>query len=56
MAQGESFWHTGTTGSGSVTPEDVRDAGRWEVVVSGNPAEAVTTEDGTDWLFTWVED
>ena len=31
-------------------------AGRWEVVVTGNPAEAVTTEDGTDWLYTFVSD
>lgn len=32
----------------------VRDAGRWEVVVDGNPATAVTTEDGTDWVYGWV--
>lgn len=30
--------------------------GRWEVVVSGNPGGAVTTADGTDWLYTFVED
>lgn len=30
--------------------------GRWEVVVTGTPAEAVTTEDETDWLYTWVSD
>lgn len=34
--------------------DSVRDAGRWEVVVSGTPAEAVTTEDETDWLYTWT--
>lgn len=28
--------------------------GRWEVVVSGTPAEAVTTEDETDWLYAWT--
>lgn len=34
---------------------DVQTAGRWEVVVSGNPAEAVTNEAGDDWLYTWTE-
>jgi hypothetical protein len=28
--------------------------GYWEVVVAGVPAEAVTTEDETDWLYAWV--
>lgn len=43
-----------TEGTGTVTEEDVRDAGRWEVVVSGVPAEAVTNTAGDDWLYTWV--
>ena len=30
--------------------------GRWEVVVSGIPAEAVTNEAGDDWLYAWIED
>lgn len=38
----------------TVTEADVMDAGRWEVVVADVPAEAVTTEDETDWLYTWV--
>lgn len=33
---------------------DVRDAGRWEAVVSGTPATVVTTEDETDWLYAWT--
>ena len=46
-----------TTGEATpVTEADVRDAGRWEVVVAGVPAAAVTTEDETDWLYTWVND
>lgn len=53
MPGGDAFWHP-LPGGGAVTPDDVRDAGRWEVVVTGVPAEAVTTEDGTDWFYTWV--
>ncbi len=41
-------------GTVAVTEEAVRDAGRWEVVVSGVPAEAVTNEAGDDWLYYWV--
>jgi hypothetical protein len=33
---------------------DVMGAGRWEVVVSGVPAEEVTNESEDDWLYTWV--
>ena len=35
-------------------PDAVQTAGRWEVVVSGVPAEAVTNEAEDDWLYTWV--
>lgn len=53
MAGGKGGWlPTGEV----VASAAVRDAGRWEVVVAGTPAEAVTTEDGTDWLYAWVED
>ena len=43
-------------GTGTVDADDVRDAGRWEVLVTGTPAAAVTTEDETDWLYGWVTD
>jgi hypothetical protein len=39
---------------GGVTPEAVRDAGRWEVVVAGTPPEAVTDDDEIDWLYAWT--
>ena len=41
--------------SGGVTAAQVQSIGRWEVVVSGNPATAVTTEDGSDWVYGWVD-
>lgn len=42
-------------GSGVWRPGDATAAaGRWEVLVTGNPAEAITTADGTDWLYTWI--
>lgn len=44
--------HDGT--SGGVAPAQVRDAGRWEAVVSGNPAAAVTTPSGDDWIYGWI--
>lgn len=49
-------WIVGSGGgSGSVTEEDVRDAGRWEVVVSGTaPPVAVSTPDDDDWVYGWV--
>lgn len=56
---GQALVYDDTTGQwvpGDVaaTEVDIRDAGRWEVVVAGNPAEAVHTPDGTDWLYAWV--
>jgi hypothetical protein len=36
------------------TAADVKDLGRWEVVVSGVPAEATTNEAGDDWLYHWI--
>jgi hypothetical protein len=45
----------GGSGGGSVTEEDVRDAGRWEVVVSGTaPPVAVSTPADDDWVYAWV--
>jgi hypothetical protein len=42
-------------GGGEVTEEDVRDAGRWEVIVSGTaPPVAVSNPDDDDWLYGWV--
>lgn len=40
----------------SVTEDDIRDAGRWEVMmVDGvTPPEPMTTEDETDWLYAWI--
>lgn len=40
--------------SATVAEADVRDAGRWEVVVSGVPAQEVTNEAGDDWLVHWI--
>jgi hypothetical protein len=37
-----------------VSADEVRDAGRWEVVVHGVPAVAVMTADETDWVYAWV--
>jgi hypothetical protein len=43
------------SGGGIIDSDDVRDAGRWEVIVSGTaPPVAVTTEDETDWIYGWV--
>jgi hypothetical protein len=45
----------GGGGSGSVTEEEVRDAGRWEVIVAGTaPPVAVSNPDDDDWLYGWV--
>jgi hypothetical protein len=43
-------------GGGEVTPEDVMDAGRWEVLLTEDGTEPITTEDGLDWLYVWVTD
>lgn len=53
---GGTTWYGALAGAdgGIVDAGDVRDAGRWEVVVDGNPAAAVTTEDGSDWVYGWV--
>lgn len=40
-----------------VTEASVRDAGRWEVLMSDgitSPPEPVWSDDGTDWLYGWV--
>ena len=31
-------------------------SGHYEVVVTANPATAVTTPDGTDWVYGWISD
>lgn len=44
-------------GDASMTADDVRDAGRWELVmVPGitDPPEPVLTPDGSDWVYGWV--
>lgn len=52
--RGDGTWAT-PSGGGSVTPEDVRDAGRWEVVVSGTaPPVATTNEAEDDWVYGWI--
>jgi hypothetical protein len=39
----------------AVSEEDVRDAGRWEVLVSGSaPPVAVSTPSDDDWVYGWV--
>lgn len=53
MAGGDAFWFP-LGGGGPLDPDEVRDAGRWEVVVSGVPAEAVTNEAEDDWLYYWI--
>lgn len=53
MAGGEGFWQP-LNAEGATFAENVRDAGRWEVVVSGVPAEAVTNEAEDDWLYAWA--
>lgn len=41
--------------AGSVTSDEVRDAGRWEVVVSGTaPPVATTNEAEDDWVYGWI--
>jgi hypothetical protein len=43
------------SGGGIIDSDDVRDAGRWEVIVSGTaPPVAVTNEAEDDWLYGWV--
>jgi hypothetical protein len=32
------------------------DAGRWEVLLTEDGTEPITTEDGLDWLYVWVTD
>lgn len=57
---GGTVWYgflAGGSGSGSVTEEDVRDAGRWEVLMAdgvSSPPDPLTNEAGTDWLYGWV--
>jgi hypothetical protein len=53
---GQGGW-TVPPGSGGVTEEDVRDAGRWEVLMTPgitSPPEPVWTPDGTDYVYVWV--
>lgn len=38
----------------TVDTADVRDAGRWEVVVDGSPPTAVTNEAEDDWVYGWI--
>jgi len=43
----------------AVTEADVRDAGRWELLMQdgvSSPPVPLTNEDGTDWLYGWVSD
>lgn len=49
MAGGDGFWQS--LGSG-VTEEEVRDAGRWEVLLDESE-QPVSTGAG-DWLYVWV--
>lgn len=48
---GEAFWQQ--PGGGVVTSDDVRDAGRWEVLLD-DAEQPVSTGDG-DWLYIWIE-
>lgn len=51
MAGGEAFWQPLDN---PVTADDVKDLGRWEVVVNGTPPEAVANEANDDWLYHWT--
>jgi hypothetical protein len=48
--------HTHGSPANPFSEAAIEEAGRWEVVVTGTPAEAVTTEDETDWIYAWVTD
>lgn len=60
IADGDLFVWDAATGKlipgdpPDVSSEAIRDAGRWEVVVSGTPATEVLTPDDTDWVYAWV--
>lgn len=42
-------------GAVSVADSEIRDAGRWEVVVSGTaPPVATTNEAEDDWVYGWI--
>lgn len=56
IAAGDNVTVDDTDPANPVVAANVEDAGRWEVVVSGIPAEAVTNEAGDDWLYIWTED
>lgn len=49
MAGGEAFWQSLDL---AVSEADVRDAGRWEVLVDESE-QPVSTGAG-DWLYVWV--
>lgn len=43
----------------TLDPAEVRDAGRWEIVMTPgitDPPEPVWTPDGTDFVYAWVTD
>lgn len=51
---GGTTWFGQHGSAGEVTEDDVRDAGRWEVVVDGSPASAVMNEAEDDWIYGWT--
>lgn len=54
---GGTTWGGTQVGSGTLDPDDVRDAGRWEVVMTPgvvSPPEPVWTPAGDDYVYAWV--
>jgi hypothetical protein len=48
---------TVTVPGATASPDDIRDAGRWEVVMTPgitDPPEPVWTPDGTDYVYAWI--
>ncbi len=44
------------TVSAAPTSTQVRDVGRWEVIVDGSPPAEVTDEAETDWVYGWISE
>lgn len=56
-ATGTGAAKTVTIPGGAPTEAQVRDAGRWEVLMIdglSSPPEPMELEDGTDWVYGWI--
>lgn len=54
IVEGDNVTVDATDPANPIVSADIEAAGRWEVVVSGVPAEEVTNEAEDDWLFHWT--